>query len=312
MKEIGTTQGEEIIPTDPQREAMTCPLGDVVVTAGPGSGKTRVLVGRMEHLLARGVPPEKIAAITFTKRAAAEMKERLRARLAERWVMARREGDLADAHRWRSLVWRIESAYIGTIHGFCQSMLRDYPQSADLDPEFAVMDPYRRRLIMDDIIRRVVEESLAADRAAFLREVVDRRGHRSQNTHLDLVRGIWNDSRRSPLSWDELAQITEFSLWEKYRLSGGSEDTWMRGGLEEGDADMVEDTVEDLLQMHRRGDATRSKKSPPLIDAFVPHWPRLRGNLRGPEAEAALEEILEFLPEKYCPKPYKPHIRALH
>ncbi|MFO7941663.1 MAG: 3'-5' exonuclease, partial [Bacillota bacterium] len=179
-------------------------------------------------------------------------------------------------------------------------------------PEFAVMDPYRRRLIMDDIIRRVVEESLAADRTDFLREVVDRRGHGSRNTHLDLVRGIWNDSRRSPLSWDELAQITEFSLWEKYHLSGGSEDTWLRGGLEEGDADIVEDTVEDLLQMHRHGDATKSKKYPPFIDAFVPHWPRLRGNLRGPEAEAALEEILEFLPEKYCPKPYKPHIRALH
>ncbi|MFW5896622.1 MAG: UvrD-helicase domain-containing protein, partial [Bacillota bacterium] len=312
MKETDVDYRGDMTPTGPQREAITCPLGDVVVTAGPGSGKTRVLVGRMEYLLSRGVPPEKMAAITFTKRAAAEMKERLRTRLAERWVEARRDGYLADARHWRSLVWRIEGAYIGTIHGFCQSMLRDYPQSADLDPEFAVLDPYRRRLIMEDIIRRVVEEFLGTDRADFLRDLVDRRGHRSQRTHLDLVRGVWDDSRRSVISWEELTEITRSSLWERYRLSGGSRDTWIHGGLEEGDADIVEDTLEDLLDMHARADATRSKKYPPLIDAFATHWPRLRRFLRGPEDEAALEEILELLPEKGCPKAYKTHIGALH
>ncbi|MFP4200868.1 MAG: UvrD-helicase domain-containing protein, partial [Clostridia bacterium] len=92
MKETDVAYRGDMTPTGPQREAITCPLGDVVVTAGPGSGKTRVLVGRMEYLLSRGVPPEKMAAITFTKRAAAEMKERLRTRLAERWVGARRDG----------------------------------------------------------------------------------------------------------------------------------------------------------------------------------------------------------------------------
>ncbi|MDR1856391.1 MAG: UvrD-helicase domain-containing protein [Desulfovibrio sp.] len=67
--------------SDAQRAAMLAMPGPILIMAGPGAGKTRVLVGRLLHLLSEGTPPEDILCLTFTRRAAEEIKERLHARL---------------------------------------------------------------------------------------------------------------------------------------------------------------------------------------------------------------------------------------
>ncbi len=86
---------------DDQRAAAEVADGPLLIVAGPGSGKTRTLTHRMAHLIAeRGVPPSACLAITFTRRAAAEMRERLAALLSAR--MPGRAAHVPDSRSTRS------------------------------------------------------------------------------------------------------------------------------------------------------------------------------------------------------------------
>ncbi len=111
------------------------PARNVVLEASAGTGKTRVLVTRYINLLRAGVDPSNILAITFTRKAAAEMRERI---LAELRGMAARSA--LDAARWRELRDRLGDIGVSTIDAFCLSLLREFPLEADLDPGFAMAD----------------------------------------------------------------------------------------------------------------------------------------------------------------------------
>ena len=99
----------------------------LMVRAGAGTGKTTVLVERfVRAVIEDGAPVEGILAITFTEKAAAELKTRVRRRFIE---LGRR----ADARA-------AEGAWISTIHGFCSRVLRAHALSAGIDPDFRVLD----------------------------------------------------------------------------------------------------------------------------------------------------------------------------
>jgi ATP-dependent helicase/nuclease subunit A len=132
------------------RERAVDPRFNVALEASAGTGKTRVLVDRYVNLLRAGVDPSNILAITFTRKAAAEMRERILATLrtaADRGQM--------PAARWRELRDRTADINISTIDAFCLSLLREFPLEADLDPGFSMAD--------DMEVPRLIDESL--DRA---------------------------------------------------------------------------------------------------------------------------------------------------
>lgn len=122
---------------DAQREAAEARGIDVAVMAGAGSGKTRTLAARFISLLAENHPPRSLAAITFTEKAAREMRNRIRADIA-----AWRAGPCPPEQQawWADVEAEIDSARIGTIHGLCAAILRAHPAEAGIDPRFEVLD----------------------------------------------------------------------------------------------------------------------------------------------------------------------------
>src|SRR5215218_2674518 len=117
------------------RERAVDPRFNVALEASAGTGKTRVLVDRYINLLKAGVDPSNILAITFTRKAAAEMRERILREL--RWSAERGE---FDRSRWQELRDRLGDIAIGTIDAFCLSLLREFPLDADVDPAFDLAD----------------------------------------------------------------------------------------------------------------------------------------------------------------------------
>jgi ATP-dependent helicase/nuclease subunit A len=125
-----------------QEQAVTDPNPAIAVTAGAGSGKTLSLVGRYLHLLEQGYPLRSILAITFTEKAAREMRSRIRAALDPHpGPLPKGEGDsLPLSGEGLGMRENIDSARIGTIHSLCAEILRSHPAEAGLDPAFGVLE----------------------------------------------------------------------------------------------------------------------------------------------------------------------------
>jgi len=127
---------------------------DVVVTAGAGTGKTRTLVARYLSLLAEGLPLRAIVAITFTRKAAREMRNRVRDEM--RHYLERADLPEDERTRWQTMYTALDAARIGTIHSLCTEILRAHPAEAQVDPRFEVLDEG-----LGNVMRaRVLEETL--------------------------------------------------------------------------------------------------------------------------------------------------------
>lgn len=131
----------------PQREAVLHPEGPLLVLAGAGSGKTRVIVYRIARLLQEGLAPERILAVTFTNKAAEEMRERLRA-----------------------LVGRKASKVVmSTFHALGLMILREEHAAAGLRPNFCIYDTSDLMSLVRDLMRQVQ----VADRRLDVQRVLD-------------------------------------------------------------------------------------------------------------------------------------------
>jgi len=152
------------------RDAIVSALDDtLVVEAAAGTGKTTELVRRIIRIIETGrAEVREIVAVTFTEKAAGELKLRLREALeaARRTAadVARDFSPAADANQLARLdeaLSRLEEAQISTIHGFCADLLRERPVEARVDPLFAVLTEVQGQRLYEEAFRRWMEEQLA-------------------------------------------------------------------------------------------------------------------------------------------------------
>jgi DNA polymerase III epsilon subunit family exonuclease len=132
---------DQILSTlnDKQIEAVTKPIEPVLVIAGPGTGKTRLLVSRIAWLIKNeNVNPDKILALTFTNKAAAEMKSRLTELIGQ------------DTH----------DVYVGTFHSFALNLLRRYYELLELNPFFTVCDQTYQDQLVKKLCAPFIEENI--------------------------------------------------------------------------------------------------------------------------------------------------------
>ncbi|HEX6205347.1 MAG TPA: UvrD-helicase domain-containing protein [Solirubrobacterales bacterium] len=146
-------------PTPEQAAAIAVRGRDVLLEAGAGTGKTGVMVDRYCRLVCdSGLSPDAILAFTFTDKAAAELRQRIRTELARR---AERGSERAAA-----ALAGIGGAWITTIHGFCNRVLAAHPVAAGVDPGFRVLDaPETARAAREAFDDAVVEFLKAGDAA---------------------------------------------------------------------------------------------------------------------------------------------------
>ncbi len=183
-----------------QQAAITHGEGLLAVAAGAGSGKTGVLTERFVHLVsARGVAPERILTITFTRAATAEMKTRIIRKL--------------EARGLREARTRIENAYIHTVHALCRRLLQENPFEAGVAPEPSVLpspaaNQLKREAFHQSLARllqtlRNLETDPLIDLIADYLNLDSARGDPLQALH-ELVNRLVNTARHRGLTADDL------------------------------------------------------------------------------------------------------------
>jgi ATP-dependent exoDNAse (exonuclease V) beta subunit len=186
-------------PDQAARDAITARLDDTLfVEAGAGSGKTRALVDRIVQLVTSGTAGlADVAAITFTEKAAAELRDRVRHRLADERAAALAAGDRERADRCRAALDDLDGAAIGTLHGFARRILTEHPIEAGVPPRIEVLDEVGSAVAFDDRWAGFLDRLLAdpaVERALLLATAAGVR-----LDHLRLIALAFNDN------WD-LAQ----------------------------------------------------------------------------------------------------------
>jgi len=136
--------------TESQRAAVTYDKGPLLVLAGPGAGKTKVLTTRIAYILDKTRGEKfKILALTFTNKAAKEMKERVESLVGE----------------------EVKRTYIGTFHSFCYELLRSYGEYIDLDPDFVIYDNHDDLItLLIEAVKRRVQDEIEGKEPPFLIE----------------------------------------------------------------------------------------------------------------------------------------------
>ncbi len=145
--------------TPAQRQAVETRGARLLVSAGAGSGKTRVLVERFLRLLEEneGWQVADIVAVTFTEKAAREMTSRIR-----REIRSRIESSTSpdERRRWREHRNALDSARIGTIHALCAAILRAHPAEAGIDPTFEVLEEVAAATLLNQAIEEAIDQAV--------------------------------------------------------------------------------------------------------------------------------------------------------
>lgn len=160
----------KLIDHDARRRAITDIGSSLIVEAGAGSGKTSVMASRVAYLMAEGVSPKNIAAVTFTEMAAGELLSRV-----NEFVRAIVSGDIkpdfasafpngASAQQKENLqsaLANLNEITCTTIHGFCQRLVKPYPADAMIDPGARIADAAEAELLFEDVFESWLKATLS-------------------------------------------------------------------------------------------------------------------------------------------------------
>ena len=256
------------------------------VSAGPGAGKTRVLVERyLEILRTQNVSVDNIVAITFTNRAANEMRERVRKTI---------DALLHDAKPKERLRWlrhkrTLEGAVITTIHGFCSRILHEFPVEANIDPQFALLDEQQATMMLEAVVDEALSSAI----------------HHGNEKIVKLAQGVGG---RGMLS----AVLVE--LYKKYRGEGLSLSEVKRraaanhltaddysAAFQELDARMTE-----LLNDRVKTSAARDRQA-----KLAGEWPQLRALLAQPPTDQTIGKFCQGIEDFREVRPPKNVIRKI-
>ena len=164
-----------------RHDALSLLDRSMLVEAGAGSGKTAVMAGRIAIMLASGIQPHSIAAVTFTELAASELLSRVREFVAALSVnqippelrIALPNGlSKAQLENLASASIAIDEMTCSTIHGFCQRLIKPYPVEADIDPGATIIDRSQADLTFLEIADAWLRERLSGEGGGVLAEMV--------------------------------------------------------------------------------------------------------------------------------------------
>lgn len=184
--------------TDEQWKAITEKGQNILVAAAAGSGKTAVLVERIVRTVLDEQEPcdvDRLLVVTFTKAAAAEMKDRIRSALAYHME----DADSVSDHLRRQLAF-IHRAPITTIHSFCLEVIRQHVQQLDIDPAFRIANETEMEMIRQEVMEEMLEEYYASSEEGsdFWTLVDSYSGQRSDAEIAALIFRLYDFSRSLP------------------------------------------------------------------------------------------------------------------
>lgn len=192
--------------TKEQQTAIKDLDNDIVLGAGAGSGKTRVLVSRFINLLReKRADVDEIMALTFTKKAAAEMQERIRQEITKQEEKA---DEFYAKKYWYEQKLNLNSAMISTFHSFAANVLRQYPVISEVDPEFEVLKENEASELLDETIDEIIEKGLNEEKE----NVMELVRTYSLYTLADKLKSIYFEMRKDNLDVEELINSTFNSL----------------------------------------------------------------------------------------------------
>ncbi|HKB06564.1 MAG TPA: UvrD-helicase domain-containing protein [Gemmataceae bacterium] len=247
-------------PTPQQQAAIARRGTSVVLSSGAGCGKTFVLTNRyLSHLKQDGVGVSQIVAITFTDRAAREMRDRIRQAVAAQ-LRAR-----PDDSSWADHLRDLESAPIQTIHSFCGDLLRQFAVPAGLDPRFEVLEEILAENLRVEALQDTLRALLTADTPA--------------GRDLGALVVLYG--------WTATVDAVQALLRER---DAAGWDRWLRRSPADIAAEWTGSERQDLLLVWVTYLCAASPKIAHLVNLF-------RGTeCRGPEMRVNVQKVLEGLP----------------
>jgi ATP-dependent exoDNAse (exonuclease V) beta subunit len=291
--------------------------GDTVVSAGAGSGKTAVLVELYLRLLAgetslgRPLGVEEIVAITFTDKAAAEMRERVRRGIRGRIAQGEQSVE------WRRLLRELPNGTIATFHSMCVSILRENPAEAGVDPAFVLLDELAAAEELEKAIDEVIEHELTSDganlrlllanfplsapgRGKGLREHLAELHHRLTGAALDeeflLAKIAEWDNRAEVVFHERLAELGQLVKDAESFVTGGKA--------------QFHDKIRQLAELYRKGDLSLS--DPSSTERIASMLACLGGNWgKAREIKEALSTCLQGVQMAGAQRDAGPLLRAL-